>query len=381
VRLSTDPAARLRLALLAGAALAAAIAGVAVGARNGSDGAAEKAAPVPDKVSSARRSTLPVDRLSLRQQVGQVTISSFPDPSAPGYVRRRLRARETAGVILFGLNATGRSQWHALTRSVQRSAGGEALVMVDQEGGAVRTVGWAGPGGAQAQQGDPAAVRRSAAAAARQLRRAGVNVNLAPVADVPSGAAPALGSRAYAGDSEAIAASTRAAIEGMTSAGLAATAKHFPGLGRAQVNTDDGSADVPGRLDGDLAPFRAAIAADVPLVMLSHARYPALDPDRIASQSPAVVTALLRRRLGFEGVIVTDSIEAQAVLDRSGIGRAAERSIRAGADLILTTGSASWNQVHPWLLRRARSSTTFRERIRRSAARVLALKKRLGLLG
>jgi beta-N-acetylhexosaminidase len=381
VRLSTDPAARLRLALLAGAALAAVIAGVAVGARNGSDGAAEKAAPVPDKVSSARRSTLPVDRLSLRQQVGQVTISSFPDPSAPGYVRRRLRARETAGVILFGLNATGRSQWHALTRSVQRSAGGEALVMVDQEGGEVRTVAWAGPEGAQSQQGDPAAVRRSAGAAARQLRRAGVNVNLAPVADVPSGAAPALGSRAYAGDSGAIAASTQAAIEGMTSAGLAATVKHFPGLGRAQVNTDDGSADVPGRLDGDLAPFRAAIAADVPLVMLSHARYPALDPDRIASQSPTVVTALLRRRLGFEGVIVTDSIEAQAVLDRSGIGRAAERSIRAGADLILTTGSASWNQVHPWLLRRARSSTTFRERIRRSAARVLALKKRLGLLG
>jgi beta-N-acetylhexosaminidase len=80
-------------------------------------------------------------------------------------------------------------------------------------------------------------------------------------------------------------------------------------------------------------------------------------------------------------VIVTDSIEAQAVLDRSGVARAAERSIRAGADLILTTGSASWNQIHPWLMRRARASSAFREQIRESAARVLALKERLGLLG
>jgi beta-N-acetylhexosaminidase len=86
------------------------------------------------------------------------------------------------------------------------------------------------------------------------------------------------------------------------------------------------------------------------------------------------VTGLLRERLGYEGVIVTDSIEAQAVLDRSGVARAAERSLRAGADLILTTGSASWNLVHPWLLRKARASRAFRERIRVSAARVLALK-------
>jgi beta-N-acetylhexosaminidase len=198
---------------------------------------------------------------------------------------------------------------------------------------------------------------------------------------VPGGAAPALRSRAFAGGPHSIADSTRASIEGMSSVGVAATAKHFPGLGRAQVNTDDSSVDVPGTLERDLLPFRAAIAADVPLVMLSHARYPALDRDRIASQSRTIVTGLLRRELGFDGVIVTDSIEAQAVLDRSGVARAAERSIRAGADLILTTGSASWNQIHPWLMRRARASSAFREQIRESAARVLALKERLGLLG
>jgi beta-N-acetylhexosaminidase len=113
--------------------------------------------------------------------------------------------------------------------------------------------------------------------------------------------------------------------------------------------------------------------------MLSHALYPALDPHRIASQSARVATGLLRRRLGFDGVVVTDSIEAQAVLDRSGVATAAQRSIAAGADLILTTGSASWNAIEPRLLAKARRSPAFRERVRRSAARVLALKRRLGL--
>jgi beta-N-acetylhexosaminidase len=379
MRLSADPAARRRLAMLSSAALTALICGAALGARDGGDDAASQTERRPQ--NAERKALEAVDRLSLGQQVGQLTISSFPEPAAPAYVRRRLRARETAGVILFGPNAVTRPQWRGLTRSIQLSADGEALVMVDQEGGEVHTVGWAGPPVAQPQQGAPSDVRRAAETAARQLRSIGVNVNLAPVADVPAGASPALGTRAFAGDADAIAASTRAAIEGMSSAGVAATAKHFPGLGRAQVNTDDASADVPGELDADLVPFREAIAADVPLVMLSHARYPDLDPANIASQSPAIVTGLLREELGFDGVIVTDSIEAQAVLDRSGVGRAAERSILAGADLILMTGSASWNQVHPWLLRRARASKPFRERIRRSAGRVLSLKERMGLLG
>jgi beta-N-acetylhexosaminidase len=121
-------------------------------------------------------------------------------------------------------------------------------------------------------------------------------------------------------------------------------------------------------------PFRAAIAERVPLIMLSHASYPALDSRRIASQSRSIATGLLRRRLGYEGVVVTDSLEAAAVLASSGIAAAAERSIRAGADLILMTGSASWNDVYPHLLAEARRDPAFRKRIRAAAARVLALK-------
>jgi beta-N-acetylhexosaminidase len=375
MRLSSDRAARRRLALLLSAGLAAFVAGLAAGA--GSDDDEEAPEPPADEArrqQQQRRLLAAVDRLSLRQQVGQLIVSSFPDPAPPDYIRRRLRTRETAGVILFGFNAGTTAEWRRLTGAVQRHAGGEALVMADQEGGEVRTVSWAGPAAGQPAQGGPQAVGRSARVAGRQLARAGVNVNLAPVADVPGGAAPVMGFRAFAGDPSGIAARTRASIEGMRAAGVAATAKHFPGLGRAQVNTDDGSAVVTGPLTADLVPFRAAVEARAPLIMLSHALYPQLDADRIASQSPRIVTGLLRERLGYDGVIVTDSIEAQAVLDRAGVGRAAERSLRAGADLVLTTGSASWNLIHPWLLREASASPAFRKRVRQSAARVIGLK-------
>jgi beta-N-acetylhexosaminidase len=379
MRLSSDPAARRRLALLLSAALVAFVAGIAVGAGGDEEDPEPRPAEVAEQAQEQRRerALAAVDRLSLRQQVGQLIVSSFPDPAPPDYIRRRLRARETAGVILFGFNAGSEAEWRRLTGAVQRHARGQALVMVDQEGGEIRTVSWAGPAAGQPDQGDAAAVRTAARETGRQLSGAGVNVNLAPVADVPGGAAPVMGFRAFDGDPNGIAARTRASIEGMRSAGVAATAKHFPGLGRAQVNTDDGSALVTGPLTADLVPFRAAVEAGVPLVMLSHALYPELDANRIASQSRDIVAGLLRRELGFEGVIVTDSMEAQAVLDRAGVARAAERSLRAGADLILTTGSASWNLIHPWLLREARQSQAFRKRVRESAARILQLKEGL----
>jgi beta-N-acetylhexosaminidase len=113
--------------------------------------------------------------------------------------------------------------------------------------------------------------------------------------------------------------------------------------------------------------------------MASHALYPAFDRDRIASQSRALLVSLLRERLGFRGVVVTDSIEAQAVLARSGVAEAAERSVEAGADLVLMTGSGSWNLVQPRLVRRARRDAEFRARVREAAARVRRLKRTIGL--
>jgi beta-N-acetylhexosaminidase len=352
--------------------------GAGAGGDGGSDtGRAERSARAA-REAEARSA---VDRLTLRQQVGQLLVSSFDEPVVPDYIRRRLQARESAGVILFARNGGAESQWRQLTSSLQIASGGDALIMADQEGGPVRTVSFAGPDAAQPLQGEPAAVRRAARDAADQLRSIGVNVNLAPVADVPVDGGVMAG-RAFAGDAADVAASTRASIAGMHNAHVAATAKHFPGLGAAAVNTDDASATVDApthTLDGrELVPFRAAVAERVPLVMISHALYPALDADRIASQSRPIVTGLLRGYLGYGGVTITDSLEAQAVLDRSGIATAAERSVEAGVDLILMTGSASWNEVFPRLLEAARRSEGFRRRVRESAARVLELKRLLG---
>jgi beta-N-acetylhexosaminidase len=361
-----------------GAAFVALLLGLIVG--SGPEGEPDRPAGRAEEPAPARS---PVARLSLRRQVGQLLVSSFDEPAVPSYIARRLRAGETAGVVLFGRNVSSAEGLRALTSSLQRAAGGAALVAADQEGGQIRTVPFAGPSAGQAALGRPPEVERAAAAAGRELRALGVNVNLAPVADVPASPATALAGRSFQGAPAAVAASTRAAVRGASAARVAATAKHFPGLGGATSNTDDAPVTIAAaraELEArDLPPFRAAVAERVPLVMASHALYPAYDRDRIASQSPPLLTGLLRERLGFRGVVVTDSLEAQAVLDRSGVAEAARRSVEAGADLVLMTGSASWSEVFPALLERARSSPSFRRRVRQAAARVLALKRNFGL--
>ncbi len=326
----------------------------------------------------------PAPQLPLPQAVGQTLVMAFDGTSPPEYIRRRMRNGEGAGVILFGGNVSDAAQLRRLTRAVQRSARGGALVMTDQEGGEIRNVPFAGPVAGQSAQSTAQAAGAAAAEAARGLRRGGVNVNLAPVVDVePASGGGALPGRLYPGSAREVAAATTAALRSHARARVAATVKHFPGLGRATVNTDDGSATIDAtraEIEAtDLEPYRAAVAANAPLVMAGHALYPAFDRERIASQSRVLLTDVLRDQLGFRGVTVTDSIEAQAVLDRSGVATAAIRSIEAGADIVLMTGSGSWNLVYPRLLSRARRDPAFAARVRESARRVLELKRRLGL--
>jgi beta-N-acetylhexosaminidase len=378
--------ARRRLAALAAAGLAALAAGLVTGA--GSDGRD------PDRRGTAtlerQPSTTPAPRavaaartLSLDRQVGQLVIMRFDGTGPPAYVPRALRAGRAAGVILFRPNIASRAALPALVRRLQRGARGSAIVCTDQEGGVIRNLTWASPTRGQPAISTPRSAAASGRAAAADLRAAGVNVNLAPVADVASVRGSVMRSRAFPGGAEAVAALTKAAVEGYRDTKVAPAVKHFPGLGAATRNTDFAAATVdspPSRIAStDLPPFRAAIAAGAPLVMASHALYPALDDHAIASQSRYVLQRLLRERLGFRGVVVTDSLEARAVTQRSGPGRAAVRSVRAGADLVLTTGSGSHLKVLRALLAEARRSPSFRRRVAESAARVLELKRSLGL--
>jgi beta-N-acetylhexosaminidase len=320
--------------------------------------------------------------LSLRRQVGQLLILSFHGTTAPGYVGNILRDGAAGGAILFRENVASPGQLRSLTAGLQRAGGGSVLVAADQEGGTVRVVDFAASVVGQADQRTPAAAAAAARAAARDLRGDGINVNLAPVADVVDAPGSAVGGRAYPGGPAAVAANVAAAVRGASAGRGGATAKHFPGFGAGDQNTDRGPVTIArsaGALRADLVPFRAAVDAGVPLVMASHALYPALDPGRIASQSPAVLRGLLRRELGYRGAIVTDSIEARAVIRRSDVGTAAVRSVAAGADLVLMTGPGSFRLVFPRLLAEARRSVTFRARVSDAVEHVLALKRRLGL--
>ena len=252
--------------------------------------------------------------------------------------------------------------------------------MTDQEGGQVRILRFAGPVPAQPRQGSPRRRAEARPDAAHQLRSVGVNVALAPVADLPAG--PALRGRTFGGSSGAVAARVRASVEGWRGGRVAATAKHFPGLGGARLNTDDDRVSDPGprrRLQPSPAAVPLGDRGGRPARDGVARALPGVRPSRIASQSRPLLTRLLRRRLGYGGVVITDSIEAQAVVRGSSVGVAAERSIAAGADLVLATGSASWKVIYPRLLRRARRSPAFRRRVEESAARVLRLKRRLKL--
>jgi beta-N-acetylhexosaminidase len=319
-----------------------------------------------------------VDRLTLEQQVGQLVVLSFSGTTAPDYVLDALRERRAAGVILFGGNLSGPQQLRTLTRGLRR-AGGKPIVAVDQEGGDIRVVDWAPPSRSAPEQQAARTVRSDAASAARALRSLGITVSLAPVGDVPSVPRAALAPRAFSRRVAEVSAAMRDAVRGWRAGGIAATAKHFPGLGAARVNTDDGEVTIRrsrAQLEAtDLPPFEAAVRAGVPLVMVGHARYPALDRNRIASQSRPIVDDLLRGELGFRGVVVTDSMEAAASLATGGITRVSERAVRAGADLVLLTGRGSYAPVYRHLLALAKTSEGFRARVRESAARVLALKQ------
>jgi beta-N-acetylhexosaminidase len=332
------------------------------------------AAPSPDAELAAARD------MSLRERAGTVITMRFLGTTVPAHVTRALQRHNAVGVTLFRDNAADLGQLQRLTADLQSAAGGRALIAADQEGGQVRRLTWASPARDQIRYGTRAAARGAARAAAKDLKQAGLNLNLAPVAD-RSGPGTLMDRRAFPGDTAHVARLVAASVKAYADTGVAPTLKHFPGLGAANRNTDDANitirrpADVIGRTD--LPPFAAGIAAGAPAVMVSHGRYPSLDPHRIASQSRTIVTELLKQRMGFHGVVMTDSLEAYSVRSRMSMETAAVRSIKAGVDLVLTTGQATHTQVRRALVARARHHARFRARLTDAAARVILLQNRL----
>lgn len=265
-------------------------------------------------------------------------------------MRAAIARGEVGSVILFSRNAPNRATLGRLTRQLQsipRPAGLDEplLVTVDQEGGLVRRMAWAPPTMSAARMGarlDPAGIRAEGAATGRAMLRSGVNADLAPVCDVAQrGGDLFRDGRAFGTTPAGVAADCTAFAQGLADAGAVATAKHFPGFGRARVNTDDAAVRVTApraALEREMEPFRAVIAADVPMIMVSSIIFTALAP-RPALLETSVVRGLLRDRLGFRGVTITDAIDTPALRPYGGTAGASAGSAVAGMDLVIVATS------------------------------------------
>ncbi|HET7568296.1 MAG TPA: glycoside hydrolase family 3 N-terminal domain-containing protein [Gaiellaceae bacterium] len=314
---------------------------------------------------------------------GEVVMGTLTKPPTAAFLAR-VRGGEMGGVLLLGRWPSARVVARA-TAALQRAAcvrGEPLLVAVDQEGGVVRRFAWAAPSVAPAEIDDPVVARQQAAAAADALRAVGVDVDFAPVVDTPGGARSFLGSRAFSRSAAANATLGAAFVDGLQSAGAAATAKHFPGLGEAGANTDDKAVVVRAakwKLMRGLVPFRKAVDAGVKLVMVGSAAYPALDPSGLpAVFSKAIETDLLRGELGFDGVAVTDALDAPAA---ARVPHAATKAIAAGADLLVFGSERDGEQAFATLAADARKYPRLRARLAESGQRIRELKDWLAAQG
>jgi beta-N-acetylhexosaminidase len=333
------------------------------------------AAGVP--AAGARSTALQLPRL-----VGQTIMTGFAGRSPSAELLGRIERGEVGGVILFGANLPGDAAARALVARLQAAAaaGGNPplLVAVDQEGGPVRRLPDGPPRDPPARVGSAAEAAAEARATGPFLRRLGVDVDLAPVLDSPDSTDSFLGTRAFGPDPKRNARLGTAFVEALQHGGVAATAKHFPGLGTARANTDTNhvwTTTPKSELDRRLEPFAAAVRAGVDLVMVSNAGYRAYDPSGLpAVLSRPIVTGLLRGRLGFDGVVISDAMEAPGP---AGHPDASVQAIDAGVDVLLYIAEPDAHVAFEQLLAAARSGELPLSVLQAANARVGALKARL----
>ncbi len=311
-----------------------------------------------------------------------------PSPEILGTLRRQ----HVGGVTLFrALNVRNPAQVRDLTAALQSAAADSGqpplLIAVDQEGGQLMAVGDGAtpfPGNmALGAVGSAELARQTGLAIGRELAAMGVNVNYAPVCDVnvnPDN--PVIGARSFGEDPALVARLSAAIIEGLQAAGVAATAKHFPGHGDTATDSHHGTPIVPhdeARLRRvELLPFAAVVQAGVKMMMTAHIALPALNDgsDLPATLSAAVLRKLLRRELGFEGVILSDAMEMKAIEQGAGLGIDSIAAVVAGVDMLMLNADLADQQRIDSALRQAlRRALISAEDVKTSAGRILALKQ------
>lgn len=328
--------------------------------------------------------------LSRKDQVGQLIMVGV-NGRLTASVRKTIATHRLGSVVLLGDQEGSVDELAATTAELAGLVAAVPVVTAaDQEGGLVQRLDGPGfttiPNANQQARLSDARLRASAQKWGAELKAAGVGWNLAPVADVVPAAKPKsnqpIGAlrRGYGSDPAVVAQKTRAVIDGLDAAGVAASVKHFPGLGEVVGNTDfaSGIVDPVTRADSaSLAPFRAAAEAGVASVMISSARYPKIDPVNQAVFSATVIGLL--RGWGYQGVVISDDLGAAASVRKAPAGQRATKFVAAGGDVVIDADPSLVPAMTKALLAKAAKEPAFAARVTESAARVLALKQDLGV--
>ena len=334
-------------------------------------------------------------RLDAGGRAAQLLMVAVTPTTPPATLDRLVRQQQVGGVFLLG-GWSGHETVTAATAALQARVTGPArlLVAADQEGGQVQALtgsGFTDAPSALAQGAmPPGRLTALMATVGTELRSAGVVVDLAPVADtVPADIGTANGpigrfDRQFGSDPSRVSDSVTAAVGGLQSAGVAATAKHFPGLGRVTGNTDTSATGITDTVasptDPHLEPFAAAISAHTAAVMVSSARYPELDAENPAMFSPGIVTGLLREKLGFGGLVLSDDVGAAVAVAGVPVPDRATRFVAAGGDVVLTARPETAAPMLAALTQRIETDPAFETTVDTALRRVLAAKLAAGLV-
>jgi beta-N-acetylhexosaminidase len=291
----------------------------------------------------------------VRRHVGQMAIAGFAGDTIPPDLRALAREFDLGGIILFARNVVTPDQVADLAREAQTLAHELPLwVSVDQEGGRVARLKapfteWP-PMMTLGRSGDERLAERFAAALAAELKAVGISLDYTPVLDIHTNPRnPVIGDRALAECAADVARLGRTIIATLQRAGVAACGKHFPGHGDTSADSHHELPIVehpPDRLEAvELVPFRAAIDAGVSSIMTAHILLPSLDEERPATLSPAIVNGLLKQRLAFDGLVLSDDLEMKAISAKFGVPEATVGAISAGCDAVLMCGASQAPQV------------------------------------
>jgi beta-N-acetylhexosaminidase len=357
--------------------------------------ASSAAAPAPSVSTSAPSGSCAgrvLAAMSLPEQAGQLLMIGTP-VDTPGTLVGEIGTYHLGGVFLAGRSKRPAAALKADIAALQGHAKQPLLVALDQEGGDVQTLQGADfpdiPSALRLGAGSAATLRDTVRESTGRLAGIGVTMNLAPVADtVPTDigeANPPIGAfhRQYGSDPVKVAASIRTVVQTSQDGGVLTTLKHFPGLGRTRFNTDTTTKAVDTTAtagDPYLGPFAAGIKQGTAAVMISSAAYPKLDPKGIAAFSEPIITGLLRKKMGFTGVVISDDIGAAAAVRRYAPGDRAVRFVRAGGDLVLSIVPEDAARMSAALIAEAQSSPAFAARVQDAAAHILRTKEKAGLL-